>query len=220
MSVIGDVAGPFTASGLDDGGLDRTLAHAGVGAFVVAADERITFWNQAAEAIMGYTRRELIGRRCRDVFGAQSGDGNRLPCRGCHMVGLTGLSEPIQTFDLHTRSKAGTLVWINVGVLACRIDGAERSTIHLFCNVTESRTLLQRVHERLGRPEPAAGASLTRREVEVLRLMTLGVNTAVAAKQLRVSPATIRNHVQNIFAKLGVHSRLEAVAYASRHRMF
>jgi DNA-binding NarL/FixJ family response regulator len=49
--------------------------------------------------------------------------------------------------------------------------------------------------------------------------MTLGANTA-AAKQLRVSPATIRNHVQNIFAKLGVDSRLEAVAYASRHRMF
>jgi PAS domain S-box-containing protein len=221
MSLTGDVAGPFTASSLEDGGLGRTLAHAGAGVFVVAADERITFWNRAAEAIMGYTRRELIGRRCRDVFGTQSGDGNQLRCRGCHMVGLTGLSEPIQTFDLHTRSKAGKPVWINVGALACHIDGAKRSTIHLFCNVTESRTLLQRVHERLARPEPAAaGASLTRREVEVLRLMTLGVNTAAAATQLRVSPATIRNHVQNIFAKLGVHSRLEAVAYASRHRMF
>jgi PAS domain-containing protein len=56
--VTGDVAGPFTAPGLDDGGLDRTLAHAGVGAFVVAADERITFWNQADEAIMSYTWRE------------------------------------------------------------------------------------------------------------------------------------------------------------------
>jgi DNA-binding NarL/FixJ family response regulator len=34
-----------------------------------------------------------------------------------------------------------------------------------------------------------------------------------------VSSATIRNHVQNIFGKLGVHSRLEAVAYATRHRL-
>jgi DNA-binding NarL/FixJ family response regulator len=34
-----------------------------------------------------------------------------------------------------------------------------------------------------------------------------------------VSPATIRNHVQNILGKLGVHSRLEAVAYATRNRL-
>ena len=40
-----------------------------------------------------------------------------------------------------------------------------------------------------------------------------------AAKRLRVSQATIRNHVQNIFGKLGVHSRLEAVAHANRHRL-
>ncbi|HEX5852320.1 MAG TPA: LuxR C-terminal-related transcriptional regulator [Solirubrobacteraceae bacterium] len=37
--------------------------------------------------------------------------------------------------------------------------------------------------------------------------------------RLHVSPATVRNHVQNLFAKLGVHSRLEAVAYATRHRL-
>jgi DNA-binding NarL/FixJ family response regulator len=35
------------------------------------------------------------------------------------------------------------------------------------------------------------------------------------AGKLNVSPATVRNHVQNIFGKLGVHSRLEAVADAT-----
>jgi DNA-binding NarL/FixJ family response regulator len=49
--------------------------------------------------------------------------------------------------------------------------------------------------------------------------MAGGTNTAAAAERLHVSPATIRNHVQNIFGKLGVHSRLEAVAYATKHRM-
>ncbi|MCL6640364.1 MAG: LuxR C-terminal-related transcriptional regulator, partial [Candidatus Rokubacteria bacterium] len=33
---------------------------------------------------------------------------------------------------------------------------------------------------------------------------------------LGVSPATVRNHVQNLLGKLGVHSRLQAVAYANR----
>jgi DNA-binding NarL/FixJ family response regulator len=49
--------------------------------------------------------------------------------------------------------------------------------------------------------------------------MREGLNTEHAARRLHVSSATIRNHVQNIFGKLGVHSRLEAVAYATRHRL-
>jgi two-component system nitrate/nitrite response regulator NarL len=36
------------------------------------------------------------------------------------------------------------------------------------------------------------------------------------AERLHVSPATVRNHVQHILEKLGVHSRLEAAAYATR----
>jgi PAS domain S-box-containing protein len=97
--VTGDLTRPSTASGLADDDLERILAHAGAGAFVVDPDERILLWNQAAERIMGYAPRELIGRRCCDVFGAQSGDGNRLRCRGCHTVRHAGHSEPIQTFE-------------------------------------------------------------------------------------------------------------------------
>ena len=50
--------------------------------------------------------------------------------------------------------------------------------------------------------------------------MTEGLNTKAAAARLHVSGATVRNHVQNIFNKLGVHSRLEAVAFATKHRLF
>jgi two-component system nitrate/nitrite response regulator NarL len=49
--------------------------------------------------------------------------------------------------------------------------------------------------------------------------MTEGLNTAAIAGRLAVSPATVRNHVQSILGKLGVHSRLEAVAFAARHRV-
>ncbi len=65
----------------------------------------------------------------------------------------------------------------------------------------------------------AAANALTRREVEVIRLMAQGANTKAAAEKLHVSPSTIRNHAQNMFGKLGVHSRLEAVAYAMRHKL-
>jgi two-component system nitrate/nitrite response regulator NarL len=49
--------------------------------------------------------------------------------------------------------------------------------------------------------------------------MATGANTRTVAEQLHVSPATVRNHVQNLLGKLGVHSRLEAVAYATNHRL-
>jgi DNA-binding NarL/FixJ family response regulator len=49
--------------------------------------------------------------------------------------------------------------------------------------------------------------------------MAAGASTKAAAETLHVSPATVRNHVQNIFSKLDVHNRLEAVAHATRHRL-
>ncbi|MBF9069750.1 LuxR C-terminal-related transcriptional regulator [Streptacidiphilus fuscans] len=57
---------------------------------------------------------------------------------------------------------------------------------------------------------------LTDREREVLRLLVEGEDTAAIAEGLRMSPSTARTHVQNVLDKLGVHSRLEAVALARR----
>lgn len=48
--------------------------------------------------------------------------------------------------------------------------------------------------------------------------MVAGRNTRTAADELHVSVATVRNHVQSILTKMGVHSRLEAVAVAARRR--
>jgi DNA-binding NarL/FixJ family response regulator len=58
---------------------------------------------------------------------------------------------------------------------------------------------------------------LTRREREVLNGMVLGRSTADLARDLGVTYATARSHIQNVLMKLGVHSRLQAVAYATTH---
>jgi DNA-binding NarL/FixJ family response regulator len=55
-------------------------------------------------------------------------------------------------------------------------------------------------------------AKLTRREREVLRLLVDGSGTETIARALVISPQTARTHIQNILAKLAVHSRLEAAA--------
>ncbi len=62
-------------------------------------------------------------------------------------------------------------------------------------------------------------SQLTRREREVLGLLVAGANSTEIARALTVSPNTVRTHVQSILAKLQVHSRLEAVAFATRHHV-
>ena len=207
------------------GSLDPALAAAGDGACVVGADGRIVRWNRAAEKILGYAAREIVGRPCCDVFIGHDDDGNRLCYQGCHVMKLMDIGETIQSFDMKTRSKAGHPVWLNVSILRIpEAGGSGPVTVHLFRDVTATKELLTLVHERLtATAERENGddprAVLSRRELEVLRLLATGLNTRAAAERLHVSPATVRNHVQNLFAKLDVHSRLEAVAYASRHRL-
>jgi PAS domain S-box-containing protein len=202
--------------------LDQALARSGDGAFVVGPDGRVVLWNRAAERIMGHSPREALGRPCCDLFMGRDDSGNRLCYRGCHVSTLVKMGEPVQSFDMQTRTRTGRSVWINVSTLYLPANnGAAGLTLHLFRDVTRAKELLDLVQERLAAPETAAepASPLTRRELEILRQLASGANTKVAAERLHVSTATVRNHVQNIFGKLGVHSRLEAVAYANRHRL-
>ncbi|HEX2068891.1 MAG TPA: response regulator transcription factor [Actinomycetota bacterium] len=58
---------------------------------------------------------------------------------------------------------------------------------------------------------------LTPRQIEILQHMADGVPVQEIAKQLNMSPYTLRTHVQNILTRLGVHTKLEALAVAIRH---
>jgi DNA-binding NarL/FixJ family response regulator len=59
--------------------------------------------------------------------------------------------------------------------------------------------------------------SLTPREREVLVLLAEGLSDKEIAERLYVGSGTVRNHVVSVFAKLGVHSRLQALVFAARH---
>jgi two-component system, NarL family, nitrate/nitrite response regulator NarL len=60
---------------------------------------------------------------------------------------------------------------------------------------------------------------LTQRELEVVRLIAEGLSVPVISRQLHLSPATVRTHVQKLYEKLGVSDRGAAVAEAMRRRL-
>jgi DNA-binding NarL/FixJ family response regulator len=117
-------------------------------------------------------------------------------------------------------------------------DAVLRSALLAGCTgfVTKDRALAELVDAvravRAGRGavDPAATArlagpsdgsrhstSLTQREREVLVLLADGLSTREISERLYISLNTARNHVQRLIAKLGAHSRLEAVAVARRN---
>jgi DNA-binding NarL/FixJ family response regulator len=93
----------------------------------------------------------------------------------------------------------------------------------------EADELLARIRRSLARPSNGNGngrvaetlaaplAALTARELEVLELLGHGLNQAEIASRLVLSTRTVGTHIQHVLAKLDVHSRAQAIAFALRN---
>ncbi|MEV7979905.1 response regulator transcription factor [Streptomyces sp. NPDC086519] len=82
-----------------------------------------------------------------------------------------------------------------------------------------SPSIQRRLLERLSQSEPAPVApeapdGLTARETEVLVLIAEGFSNQEIARRLHVSTATVKTHINNLFAKTGLKDRAQAVRYA------
>ncbi|MFJ6750323.1 MULTISPECIES: response regulator [unclassified Streptomyces] len=82
------------------------------------------------------------------------------------------------------------------------------------------RRLLERFAEPLPtvpQPSDEPPDGLTAREVEVLRHVAEGLSNPEIARALHVSTATVKTHINNLFAKAGLRDRAQAIHYAYRH---
>lgn len=216
--------------------LFQALARTTDGAFIMNEKNQIIFWNQAAEAILGFTAGEVSGMLCYEILGGRDEQGRTLCQRYCRIAIAVAQGEALPNLDVFARTRSGRGRWVNVTTFALPAGAPDIGNVivHLFRDISEKKSnerFVRQIREAsrewrnererpdisIPTPETAPDPrldALTAREREVLLLLAHGLGTEEIAGMLSISPATTRNHVQGVLSKLKVHSRLEAVAYA------
>lgn len=211
------------------------LSQTADGAYAVDWEQRIVFWNLAAEHLLGYSAEEVIGRPCHEVFHGDPRPGC-LQCQpNCPVMSAASQQGSAPTYNLLSRTQDGRTVLLNVSVIVPLEKDRPYATIHLFRDATRQLQYESYVDQilcaaaRLPSPETTLAqdrqsalpvyAPLSPREKEVLHLLVRGQAAQDIAQTLGISYATVRNHLQKILQKLGVHSQREAVRLAVEHRL-
>ncbi len=203
------------------------------GVFAVNAQQKIVFWNPGCAQLFGTPANEALGRQCCQVVRGKDPTGQPFCGGGCCMSRLSHGEEIHGTFPLRVYNNEGKELRFSVNIVLVPSRRKDRWTcVHLLhregatdtfdvleYNTMQGRTNSKRNSNNNDHPSPLALSSLTAREQEILQLLAEGLAVSVMSELLNISRVTIRNHLQHIQAKLGVHSQVETVAYAYRHNL-
>src|SRR5262245_26377495 len=174
------------------GDVEQALADVGVPSYVLDKTGVVRWINPAAERLLG------------DV-------------RGKHYTSLVTPEERLGARELFARKMLGTTrATVATGVLVS--TEGKRITVEVNGVALMNGEQVVGVFGLISDPREDESAAphphLTPRQAEVLRLLERGHSTKQIARELHLSPETVRNHVRHLFRALGVSSRLEAVAAA------
>lgn len=211
------------------GEIRKLVASTADASFAIDMSGLIVAWNRGAEELMGFPAVEVLGKPCGQVI--QGADECGMVCsRDCTVRQAARAGHPMRNFDLQIQTKEGSR-WCNLSVL---MAGDPQSiavySIHIIRLIDTRKRLEMLVRDFVVSSAhvpadqaaalisttraPARETDLTRRELEVLKLLSKGSTTAAIASRLHVSRTTVNNHVQHILRKLDVHTRLEAIRRA------
>lgn len=189
--------------------------------------QRVVAWSDEAERLLGHAAEAAIGRLCYQVIAGTEPSGHPVCRRDCGVVTNARRGRPTAAYEVVARTAEGDSVCLTSHIILATAEGRKRPyMLHLV------RPLAPRepngaavgttpVPGDAVEPSevPPIGQPLSRRELEVLRLLAAGRTTREIAAALTVSPLTARNHIGNLQHKLGARSRVEAIVFAAHHRL-
>ncbi|MCH7744534.1 MAG: PAS and helix-turn-helix domain-containing protein [Chloroflexi bacterium] len=214
--------------------LQNIVTHDGV--FSVDSQQRILHWSPSAQDLLGYRSEDMIGKPCYEVIGGLDSRNNRFCRRDCPVIENARRGRTTPNYDVLCKTADGEQRWLNVSIAFSKPRGDDLEVVHFFRDVTDRRqteefarkagsALRQLLDEgndsNLEQADlnPIPLPKLSRRESEVLRLLAAGMTTRQMADTMGVKLLTARNHVTRVLTKLGVANRLQAIVYASQHRL-
>ena len=206
------------------------LEHTDDAMYAVTETGEVCAWNVAAERLFGYKASEAVHRNIDELFEARDSLGTEALAGGReaatrHWEGTAG---GIPNFDLEVRHRSGERIWVNVSTIIFDNRRTKRKLfVRLARDITQRRhkeELVDRVLETARElvsmidevPVHTPVESLTEQERRILKLFSDGTRPSDIARELRISPQTLRNHLHHINRKLRTHNRLEAVTHAQR----
>jgi two-component system, NarL family, nitrate/nitrite response regulator NarL len=152
-----------------------------------------------------------------EVDGVEATRRIRAACPGTKVVILTGLVDPT---IVATALAAGACGYVpKTRAVDDLMDVVRRAAAgELVMPAADLAPVLAELQSGCGQPSGRLGLRrLTPREAEILRALAAGDSIRDIGSALGITVLTVQSHVKNILAKLGVHSRLEAVTLAWRH---
>ncbi|HLB23885.1 MAG TPA: LuxR C-terminal-related transcriptional regulator [Dehalococcoidia bacterium] len=205
----------------------QAFERSGDGVYAVDYNQRIVFWNRAARRLLGFEASEVLGKPCYDVIAGGDYAGHAFCRSDCPVIEYARKGTAVENYDVRTHDRKGKARYVNVSMVVLRGRSVKSTlAVHLFRDVTAQRRVQARASRTLagvplfeGDRNGITPKPLTRRETEVLHMLACGLGNQQMAETLGISATTIRNHVEHMLSKLGVHSKLEAVVYAARNHM-
>lgn len=204
--------------------LDKVFEQSTDAVFGIDTAGRVRYFNKQFEELTGYAHKQLRDSWCANVLCGTDIQGQPFCGKNCP-IPRTAVAQPsINDFDLVIKRANGDQILVNIGAsyIPQRLrEQTGRVSVFFSLRQVNPRRLLQRMAMAPVEASNQAGKRerdrLTSREKEVLRLATMGMKTTQIASRLSVSTQTVRTHFKNIYPKIGVNSRTEAVVFAMQH---
>ena len=201
--------------------LDKVFDKSTDAVFGVDVAGKILFTNSTFERLLGYSHNQLCGSRCAEVLCGTNLHGRPFCDRDCPIRKTSTRQPPVTDLDLIVKHADGHDILVNIGTSYIQPqpeDDSQQVKVIFSLRQVDPQRMLQRMAMPPVKKSLITGSGsrnrLTTREEEILGLAVSSMKTNQIANRLSISTQTVRSHFKNIYYKLDVNSRTEAVILA------